>query len=593
MKEKNVNVAVFGSGLAGLAAAVTLLEKGVKGVTVFEKRPFQGGAISNTPMCTMVIKNDRRWQDKAFREHCLYTNFDGNMETARAWINNSWRIPEYINNTLGLDFERKVDIPYEDIGNADGYTGGFPFGMNLGDVYILKARGKGHGAALICLRARQKVLKLGGEIIFNTGLKELIREGDEVVGAIVEEKDGETYRVNANDVIVATGALGNAASELIEQETGYKITDRYLNDSGNLYCNSFVNDQMTGDGLKAIWNIGGEKTKIMGSGRHIAYPGILNYVPWIVKNQIATIMEQPYLVVNAYGERFIDEGENRRSANIAAAMKNQPGRIAYLIFDDDTMKHLETEGTEYFYMIFPATKIDNGKEQFRKMIEDGSRQVFMTDSLEELAEQAGIDREGLLKTVARYNAMCEQGYDDDFGKNQKYLRPVRNGSFYCIRLVNCTYSQLGGINVNGKCQVLDDAHRPIKHLYAAGDLAAGCIYGPSTPNVTSVSSISYVQGMICADDIAAHQSDEMKVSEWEAESSVGQSSEAKPQEAVSIADHCIRCGLCIDLHPELFDLDYKNDQIIVLPEAQKEERREEVKEMAADCPVAAIRVKQM
>jgi len=56
---------------------------------------------------------------------------------------------------------------------------------------------------------------------------------------------------------------------------------------------------------------------------------------------------------------------------------------------------------------------------------------------------------------------------------------------------------------------------------------------------------------------------------------------------------CIRCGLCIDLHPELFDLDYKNDQIIVLPEAQKEERREEVKEMAADCPVAAIRVKQM
>ena len=591
MKEMNVNVAVFGSGLAGLAAAVTLLEKGVKGVTVFEKRPFQGGAISNTPMCTMVIKNDRKYQDKAFKEHCLYTNFDGNMEAARAWINNTWRIPEYINKSLGLDFEMKVDIPYEDIGNTDGYTGGFPFGMNLGDVYMLKARGQGHGAALICLRARQKIKKLGGEIVFDTALHELIKEGDTVTGAIVKEKNGEVYRVNAKDIIVATGGLGNAAKEMIKQETGYKVTDRYMSDGGNLYCNSFVNDQMTGDGLKAIWKIGGEKTKIMGAGRHIAYPGILNYVPWIVKNQISTIMEQPYLIVNAYGERFIDEGENRRSANIATAMRNQPGRIAYLIFDEETMKHLETDGTEYFYMIFPATKIENGKEQFRKMIEEAeSRQVFMTDTLEALADQAGIEKDGLLKTVNRYNKLCAQGYDEDFGKDPKYLRPVKSGSFYGIRLVNCTYSQLGGVNVNGKGQVLDQTHKPIPHLYAAGDTAAGCIYGPSTPNVTSVSSISYVQGMLCADSIAADQDGVWETPEPEV-SKPEEKKEGLSKKPVTIADHCIRCGLCIDLHPELFDYDYDKDEICVLPEAQKTERREEVKEMAKDCAVAAIRVK--
>ena len=591
MKEMNVNVAVFGSGLAGLAAAVTLLEKGVKGVTVFEKRPFQGGAVSNTPMCTMVIKNDRKYQDKAFKEHCLYTSFDGNMEAARAWINNTWRIPEYINKSLGLDFEMKVDIPYEEIGNADGYTGGFPFGMNLGDVYILKARGQGHGAALVCLRARQKIKKLGGRIIFDTALQELVREGDAVTGAIVKGNDGKEYRVNAKDIIVATGGLGNAAKEMIEQETGYRVTDRYLNNGGNLYCNSFVNDQMTGDGLKAIWRIGGGKTKLMGAGRHIAYPGILNYVPWIVKNQITTIMEQPYLVVNAYGERFIDEGENRRSANMATAMRNQPGRIAYLIFDEETMKHLETEGTEYFYMIFPATKIKNGREQFKKMIEeDGSRQVFVCGTLEELAEQAGIEKDGLLKTVERYNTMCEQGYDEDFGKDPKYLRPVKSGCFYGIRLVNCTYSMLGGINVNGKGQVLDQAHRPILHLYAAGDIAAGCIYGPSTPNVTSVSSIAYVQGMLCADSIAAEQD-----AVWEAPERILQEPEEKMEsvheDPVTIAEHCIRCGLCIDLHPELFDYDYEKDRICLLSEAQTAERREEVKQMAEDCAVAAIRVK--
>jgi fumarate reductase flavoprotein subunit len=505
MRIKNVNVAIFGSGLAGLTAAVTLLEKGVKGVAVFEKRPFQGGAISNTPMCTMAVRNDRKYQDKAFKEHCRFTSFDANMETARAWIVNSWRIPGFI-KSLGLDFEMEVETLLEEIGNNDAYTGGFPFGMNLGDYYILKARGKGHGAALICLRAAQKIRKLGGELIFNTALQELLTDEHGVTGAIVKEKSGETYHVNANDVIIATGGLGNAAKEMIKEETGYINTDRELAGGGNHYCNSFVNDQMTGDGLKAAWKIGAEKTKIMGSGRHIAYPGVVNYVPWIVKNQISTIMEQPYLIVNSYGERFIDEGENRRSANMAAAMRNQPGRIAYLIFDEDTMKHLETEGTEYFYMIFPATIIENGKEQFREMIEKyGSKQVFMEDSLEALAKKAGIDKTGLLKTVDRYNQLCDNGYDEDFGKESKYLRPVKNASFYCIRLCNCTYSMIGGINVNKKGQVLDKTHRPIEHLYAAGDCAAGCIYGSSTPNVTSVSSISYTQGMICADSIAFEQ----------------------------------------------------------------------------------------
>lgn len=60
---------------------------------------------------------------------------------------------------------------------------------------------------------------------------------------------------------------------------------------------------------------------------------------------------------------------------------------------------------------------------------------------------------------------------------------------------------------------------------------------------------------------------------------------------VRIADYCIRCGLCIDLHPELFDYDFEEDVIRVLPPAQEAERQEEVKEMAKDCAVAAILVR--
>ena len=60
---------------------------------------------------------------------------------------------------------------------------------------------------------------------------------------------------------------------------------------------------------------------------------------------------------------------------------------------------------------------------------------------------------------------------------------------------------------------------------------------------------------------------------------------------VKVADHCIRCGMCIDLHPEMYEFDYENDCIRVLDEAQKEERREEAMSMVADCPVAAMIVK--
>lgn len=279
-----------------------------------------------------------------------------------------------------------------------------------------------------------------------------------------------------------------------------------MSDGGNFFCNSFFNDQMTGDGLKAVWKIGGKKSPILGCGRHLAYPGIVNHVAWLVKNQLSTIMEQPYLVVNQKGKRFIDEGENRRSANMAAAMRQQPGRIAYLIFDDDTMDHLEAEGTEYFYMIFPSVKIENGREQFRKVIEeDHNKHIYVAPTLENLAEQTGIDKETLLETVQWYNELCDKGHDDDFAKDPAYMRPVRKANFYCMKFVNVNYSQIGGITVDEKCHVLDREMNPIGHLYAAGDSAASVIYGPHTPNVTSISSVAYTQGMICADNIAKEQ----------------------------------------------------------------------------------------
>ena len=49
MEVIKTDVAVMGSGVAGMGAAYKLANAGVK-VAVFEKYPAQGGAVSNCPM---------------------------------------------------------------------------------------------------------------------------------------------------------------------------------------------------------------------------------------------------------------------------------------------------------------------------------------------------------------------------------------------------------------------------------------------------------------------------------------------------------------------------------------------------------------
>ena len=54
---------------------------------------------------------------------------------------------------------------------------------------------------------------------------------------------------------------------------------------------------------------------------------------------------------------------------------------------------------------------------------------MLPPTLENLAEQTGIDKETLLETVQWYNELCDKGHDDDFAKDPAYMRPVRKANF--------------------------------------------------------------------------------------------------------------------------------------------------------------------
>ena len=82
----------------------------------------------------------------------------------------------------------------------------------------------------------------------------------------------------------------------------------------------------------------------------------------------------------------------------------------------------------------------------------------------------------MTETLQRYHQFCDSGHDGDFSKNPKFLRPVRKGPFYAMRVFNAGYTAFGGVKINGHCEVLDEQGMPIRGLYGAGDCACGEVW---------------------------------------------------------------------------------------------------------------------
>ncbi|MBQ8662994.1 MAG: ferredoxin [Eubacterium sp.] len=61
---------------------------------------------------------------------------------------------------------------------------------------------------------------------------------------------------------------------------------------------------------------------------------------------------------------------------------------------------------------------------------------------------------------------------------------------------------------------------------------------------------------------------------------------------VTLADYCIRCGLCEDLYPDLFKRNYEKHCIDVLYDEIPEDKQERMRQAQADCAVAAILIKE-
>lgn len=111
------------------------------------------------------------------------------------------------------------------------------------------------------------------------------------------------------------------------------------------------------------------------------------------------------------------------------------------------------------------------------------------DTLEALAEGCGIDKEGLLEQIARFNKYAERGEDPDFGRGQDYygqnsiytstdyegpfrtLQPISTPPFYAAEIVPVVLGTMGGIKTNAQAQTVDMDGNVIGRLYAQGNVS--------------------------------------------------------------------------------------------------------------------------
>ena len=131
------------------------------------------------------------------------------------------------------------------------------------------------------------------------------------------------------------------------------------------------------------------------------------------------------------------------------------------------MKYYIRNGVDNVSLVRPDPDVSGFMDGIKQAQETGNEGIIVADTLEELAEKAGIDVDNFLDTVDEYNDYCDS-VDEEFFKQKRYLRPITKAPFYCAKVRPGGYGTVGGVRINENCECCDSEFEPIPGLYSAG-----------------------------------------------------------------------------------------------------------------------------
>jgi hypothetical protein len=190
----------------------------------------------------------------------------------------------------------------------------------------------------------------------------------------------------------------------------------------------------------------------------------------------------PYSIsVNLLGKRYASEPliGHMDQFNGGHVVGKQPKGAVFALFSENIMKSALELGNGDFVIADPVLRGQELPETIEECHNDikealaTQKNCFRADTLEDLADILGIDKAGLLETIANYNRYCEDGFDWGFYKPESTLIPFNEGPYYAVSGFMATDGAFGGVKVNSDMQAYGQDDNLIEGLYVSGDFASG------------------------------------------------------------------------------------------------------------------------
>lgn len=433
---EKADVIVIGAGMAGMTTATRAAQLGLN-VLVLEQAANVGGSamVAGGTLLGCGTKMQKEAGIEDDPELCFadFVRLGGagtfNEEIARVFSEISGESVDWLDD-LGCDF-----------GDRKPYFGVYQ-PLNVARNYS----GNGGASAFIAALSKELDNYIGKNayVSLNTYVEGLLVDDNGVViGCKAKLADGSEVEYTAPATVVCTGGYGgseellnkyNFANVLTTSPTcvtgdGYAWLEKLNAAFTNMdFCTSYAGGIATSDNF-----------------RDFSYFNTQNGALWI----------------NTAGERMADEvGADSHVKSETWANSDQ--NIVYTVFSSE--------------MLIPDAKVfSNGpwgsvKQEFDPfmdmLIEKGL--AWKADSVEELAEKAGLPVDTFAATIAAYNEGCKTG-NDPFGRT-KQLVAMENGPFYAVKTIPYVMITSGGPMMNADCQVINNDGLAIDGVYIAGEI---------------------------------------------------------------------------------------------------------------------------
>ena len=324
----------------------------------------------------------------------------------------------------------------------------------------------------------QKAIDTGNvQTFYGCFVEKLIMENGHCVGLYARDAaTGEYIKCNASKgVILSTGdysqntkMLKHFCPEVIENNiqclfTNVDVEGNFTNQGDGIQLGMWAGAQVQQSHAPMIHHMGG------GAGA----------------DGRGVIGNNGYLWLNLRGKRFMNE--DLPGQQLENQIELQKNRESWQIFDSNWPEQLPympaAHGGACYYEDYASedegpknnTTYRNYKSPYQLEAAVADGRAVKADTLEELVAKIYPDdtaaQQTALDSIQRYNELAKAGYDEDFHKSASRMWAVENGPFYADKFTTALLLVcIGGLESDEDCHTFDADRNVIPGLYVAGNI---------------------------------------------------------------------------------------------------------------------------